>query len=357
MSSARALWNSRLPESLKAGAGRPDGKSRSSGDRAAPHRSRPSATAPCSSLLPTGKISRLASDETCGTLQKAAPALRLVRSWCCEPGGWSDPEPEAPPYRRQARVDRCCCGCIRPLMIDRHRPISHIRRRTRLPLRIRDETTASCGGFGAENCVVPFAVEVIGLDVDLGHFGVGDLDGFRVVVVVETAMDGEPGPGRGGADQSHDHGMGEQGFAAPVLSDEGEEAMFDAVPFAGAGRMVGDRDRQPGLIGETLQVTFPQANARAIAAAAIRGDQQPGGGGVAVAAETAPPTSDALDREGRGIVVDPDINPARVRRDVIDPVGRYLAQFGDLEVVHPHRSGSPLGRSSRPLFLKSPTNW
>src|SRR5712671_575769 len=105
MSSARALWNSRLPESLKAGAGRPDGKSRSSGDRAAPHRSRPSATAPCSSLLPTGKISRLASDETCGTLQNAAPALRSVRSWCCEPGGWSDPEPEAPPYRRHARVD------------------------------------------------------------------------------------------------------------------------------------------------------------------------------------------------------------------------------------------------------------
>jgi hypothetical protein len=31
-------------------------------------------------------------------------------------------------------------------------------------------------------------VEVVGLDVDLGHFGVGDLDGFRVVVVVETAM-------------------------------------------------------------------------------------------------------------------------------------------------------------------------
>ncbi len=234
----------------------------------------------------------------------------------------------------------------------------------RVETRVRDETTASRGGLSGGDCVVPFAVEVVGLDVDLGHFGVGDLDGFRVVVVVETAMDGEPGPGRGGADQSHDHGMGEQGFAAPVLSDEGEEAMFDAVPFAGAGRMVGDRDRQPGLIGETLQFTFPQANARAIAAAAIRGDQQPGGGGVAVAAETAPPTSDALDREGRGIVVDPDINPARVRRDVIDPVGRYLAQFGDLEVVHPHplglaprlRGGRLLGRSSRPLFLKSPTN-
>ncbi len=29
--------------------------------------------------------------------------------------------------------------------------------------------------------------------------------------------------------------------------------MFDAVPFAGTGRMVGDCDRQPGLIGEPLR--------------------------------------------------------------------------------------------------------
>ena len=55
-------------------------------------------------------------------------------------------------------------------------------------LRVRDETTASRGGLSGGDCVVPFAVEVVGLDVDLGHFGVGDLDGFRVVVVVETAM-------------------------------------------------------------------------------------------------------------------------------------------------------------------------
>ena len=83
------------------------------------------------------------------------------------------------------------------------------------PVRILDETTASRGGFGGENCVVPFAVEVIGLDVDLGHFGVRDLDRLGVVVVVETALDGEPGFGPGGGDQLDDHGMGEQRFAAP----------------------------------------------------------------------------------------------------------------------------------------------
>src|SRR5882757_4035793 len=71
-----------------------------------------------------------------------------------------------------------------------------------------DETIASVGGFGRGDCVVPFAMEVIGRDVDLGHFGVGDLDGLGVAVVIEAAMDGEAGAGRGGADQLDDHGMG-----------------------------------------------------------------------------------------------------------------------------------------------------
>ena len=48
-------------------------------------------------------------------------------------------------------------------------------------------------------------------------------------------MDGEAGAGRGRADQLDDHGMREQRLAAPVLRDEGEQAMLDAVPFAGSG--------------------------------------------------------------------------------------------------------------------------
>ena len=102
--------------------------------------------------------------------------------------------------------------------------------------------------------------------------------------------------------------MGEQRLAAPVLRDEGEQAMLDAVPFAGSGRVVGDGDRQPGVIGEALQFAFPQANPRAVAAAAIGGDQQPGGGGVALAAKAAPPTPDALDRESGGVVINPEID-------------------------------------------------
>jgi hypothetical protein len=80
-------------------------------------------------------------------------------------------------------------------------------------------------------------VEVVRLDVGLSHFGIGDLNGLWVVVVIETALDGEAAAGSGGADQSDDHRVGEQRFAASVLGDEGEEAVFDPVPFAGARRV------------------------------------------------------------------------------------------------------------------------
>ena len=125
-------------------------------------------------------------------------------------------------------------------------------------------------------------------------------------------MDGEAGASRGRPDQLDDHRMGEQRLAAPVLRNEGEEAMFNPVPFAGAGRVVGERDRQPGLIGEALQLALPEANAGAVAAAAIRGDQEPGGGAIALPAEGEPPTPDAQPApaqaggESGGIVVDPD---------------------------------------------------
>jgi len=51
--------------------------------------------------------------------------------------------------------------------------------------------------------------------------------------------------------------VSEQGFAAPVLGDEGEHSVLDAVPLAGAGRMVSDSDGQSGLIGELLQLELP----------------------------------------------------------------------------------------------------
>ena len=69
-------------------------------------------------------------------------------------------------------------------------------------------------------------------------------------------------------------------------------------------------------------------------------------------------TADALDGEGSGIMVDTDADPAGIGRKVprvrplagprtgSDAVWHRLAEFGDLEVMHPHR----LWLAFRPQF-------
>ena len=109
-------------------------------------------------------------------------------------------------------------------------------------IRARDKITASPTQNNGVSClvsrfdgVVPLTVEVGGRDVQRRHLGIGDLDAFVVGVLVEPALDGQALLGRGAGDQLDDDLMGQQRFATPVLRDEGEQAMLDAVPFAGAG--------------------------------------------------------------------------------------------------------------------------
>jgi hypothetical protein len=78
-------------------------------------------------------------------------------------------------------------------------------------------------------------VEVVTGDVDGGHFRVGILDRFGIVIFVEAAPHVEPCLRCRRCDQLDDDRAADQRLAAPVLGDEGEEPMLDVVPFAGAG--------------------------------------------------------------------------------------------------------------------------
>src|SRR3954451_17325269 len=70
-------------------------------------------------------------------------------------------------------------------------------------------------------------------DVEAGDLVVGHLCALLVEVMVEPTLDGEPGlRGRAG-DQLDDDLMCQQRLAAPVLGDEREQSMLDAVPLAG----------------------------------------------------------------------------------------------------------------------------
>jgi len=66
--------------------------------------------------------------------------------------------------------------------------------------------------------------------------------------------------GRGG-DELDDHVAGQQRLAAPVPGEAREHAVLDAVPLAGAGRVMGDADGQAGLGGELLQLDLPEVQA------------------------------------------------------------------------------------------------
>ena len=157
--------------------------------------------------------------------------------------------------------------------------------------------------------VVPVALEVMALNVEGSHFGIADFDALGIAALVNVASDSEVGIGGSGADQLYDDVVADERFAAPVLGDVGKEAVLDAVPFAGAGRQMGDGYNEAGFVGKALEFTFPEADAGAVAAAAIGRYGQGSRRGVASAAKPQPPAANALDRKFGGIGIDPDIDP------------------------------------------------
>src|SRR3984957_14508430 len=112
--------------------------------------------------------------------------------------------------------------------------------------------------------------------------------------------------------------------------------MLDLVPLAGSGREMMDLDGYTQFIGQALQFELPQSHARTVRSAAVGGDDQAPREWVANPADLSPPTADRLNREGRGVVVDADGDPARVGRQIIDSIGHGAAELLDQEVVHAH---------------------
>ena len=91
-----------------------------------------------------------------------------------------------------------------------------------------------------------------------------------------------------------------------------------------------------------MRAISPQAHPVAVAAAAIGGNDEGAGLGIARLAKAIPPAANTLDREGRRVGVDADIDPTCVGRNVAAIRGD-LAEFRGLEVVDPNRFGLPLG--------------
>jgi hypothetical protein len=173
-------------------------------------------------------------------------------------------------------------------------------------------------------------------DIDAGELVIGDDDALWIKIFIEFAMDGKTGSRTGGCNQIDNDAKADQRFGAPVVAYEGEQSVLNLVPLAGAWWKVTDCYVDPDLVGQALEFALPQPRARAIAAAAIGGDQQFLGFGVADAADLLPPATDRLHCEGRSVVIHPNADPNVVSRQVIDPVWHRSPQLLDQKVVHPH---------------------
>src|SRR5271166_6478419 len=97
-----------------------------------------------------------------------------------------------------------------------------------------------------------------------------------------------------------------------------------------------DFDGYSEFIGEALQFKFPQSHARAVRSAAVGGDDQAPCERIANTANLLPPSADRVNREGRRVVVDPDVDPARVCGQILNAIRHGATEFLDQEIVHAH---------------------
>src|SRR6266404_8360067 len=182
--------------------------------------------------------------------------------------------------------------------------------------------------------VVPFAVELGTFEGDGGYVCVRYDNAAGVLAGVEFTAHSEAGFGGSGRNQLDDQPIADERLGAPVLADEGEEAVFDFVPLAGAGRQVADRDIEAEFVGQLLEFAFPQPHPRTVAAPApslrwgrLGGDQQSGCLGIARPTDGAPPLADAIDGERGRVMVNADTHPTGIGGEVVDPVRHRAAEL------------------------------
>jgi hypothetical protein len=97
--------------------------------------------------------------------------------------------------------------------------------------------------------------------------------------------------------------------------------MIGRVPFRGPARIVTDRDRQSGLVGQLLQFPLPQPRPATVAAAAVGFDEKVSLSGVLSVAESHPPIANRTHGEFRSVGTRPDADVAPIVRHIVDAVG------------------------------------
>ena len=109
--------------------------------------------------------------------------------------------------------------------------------------------------------------------------------------------------------------------------------MFYLIPLAGARRKMADRQRQPRLVSQALQLPFPKPQAPAIAAAAIGGEEQSPRLPIQAPALGAPPTADRRHRKRARVVVRARVDETGVAPQVVNPIGISARNLGSWKIM------------------------
>ena len=112
-----------------------------------------------------------------------------------------------------------------------------------------------------------------GSDVDRLHFDFGDLAALLISIGIEPGSHSQSCFGASRTDETDHDLMRFKRLSSPIAGDVAEHAVFDLVSFACSWREVADFNRLADLIGELLELQFPEAIPATVAAPTVRCDQ------------------------------------------------------------------------------------
>src|SRR5262249_48843213 len=120
---------------------------------------------------------------------------------------------------------------------------------------------------------------------------------------------------------------------------QGEQAMFNLVPFTRARGKVTHPNHHLQFSGETLQLGLPEPGPIAIASTPTRRNQEVPGGGIALVPHPVPPAPNAFYGKLGRIAADPHIHPAFIAAQVRNPIGPHVSSLRVRKGIREHFRG------------------
>src|SRR5213593_1760371 len=130
-----------------------------------------------------------------------------------------------------------------------------------------------------------------------------------------------------------------QRLSTPIRRDEGKEAVFNLVPFAGAGWKMTDRKRNARFIRKLLQLEFPKPQSPAITPPTVGSDQNRSRIRRESSTFMAPPSPNGRNGKRSSVMIGSDIDKTGVAANVVNAIWISTRNLGPWKVVTANLNG------------------